>query len=260
MAKKRYFALGMALGMALTAGAQVYAADTVNTVIAYLKNNFSITYDGKVQDKKGYDLLVYKDRSYMPVRYLSEMLGCNVKWDEANKSITIEPSKDASKETPASNTDANSGKAKDNKVSAIDTTGFGTLPQSVETVDYKITATFLGVEPNKDNPEGRCLYIRLLNKSNNKNMRLDQGSTVFDINGVKSKYQTTDSDLFDARWFTEIAYGKDIEKDRNELEGYIRLPKTVKANDLVTVTTNITVDGQTAPIPVTFKLDMSKIK
>ena len=91
-------------------------------------------------------------------------------------------------------------------------------------------------------------------------MRLDQGSTVFDINGVKSKYQTVDPELYDKKWYTQIAYGTDVEKDKNEIEGYIRLPKTITSKDMVTVTTNITIDGQSAPIPVTFKLDMSKIK
>lgn len=257
MAKKRYFALGMALGIAVTAGAQVYAADTVNTVTAYLRNSFSITYDGEVQDKKDYDLLVYKDRSYMPVRYLSEMLGCDVKWDEAAKSITIAKPAETPKATVPDNEKPSQNGG---KTPVLDNTGYGTLPQSKETLDYKLTATFLGVEQDSDNPEGRCLYIRLTNKSDNKNMRLDQGSTVFDINGVKSKYQTVDPELYDKKWYTQIAYGTDVEKDKNEIEGYIRLPKTITSKDMVTVTTNITIDGQSAPIPVTFKLDMSKIK
>ena len=32
MSKKRYFALGLALGMTITAGVQVYAANGLNTV------------------------------------------------------------------------------------------------------------------------------------------------------------------------------------------------------------------------------------
>ena len=255
MAKRRYFALGMALGMALTAGAQVYAADTVNTVTTYLKNNFSITYGGKVQDKKGYDLLVYKDRSYMPVRYLSEMLGCNVKWDEANKSITIENPK----ENAAKNTESNNQPNQpDKKSQIIDNTGYGKLPQTVETANYRVSATVLSDNDDEGKRYGRRLYIILTNKTSNDVLRLYQDDIQFDINGKKSKYTDIDSELIDNRWYSNVAYEKD-NKNGSTIEGFIRLPDDVKADDLVKITVKIGFDGK-AKIPVELKLDMSKIK
>ena len=97
----------------------------------------------------------------------------------------------------------------------IDTTGYGTLPQSIETLDYRITATVL---MGKDDSEGARLYLSLKNKSDTV-LRFDQGSTVFTIDGKDYDYRDIDSLYYDNRWYTTY-----LEKDQ-ETEGYLRLPK-----------------------------------
>ena len=115
-------------------------------------------------------------------------------------------------------------------------------------------------EGKKENPENRNLYLRLTNKTTDKNMRLDQGATVFEINGKKVEYKSIDSTLYDTRWYTKIAYYKDNPDGGDNIEGYIVLPVDIKPGDMIKITTYITIDGQKEKIPVVFKLDMNKIK
>ena len=184
------------------------------------------------------------------MRYLSEMLGCEVKWDDQTKNIIIKKPK-VNPEKP---------NQPNNNTQIIDTTGFETLPQTVETDKYRLTATYLGGEYKKENPENRNLYLRLTNKTTDKNMRLDQGATVFEINGKKVEYKSIDSTLYDTRWYTKIAYYKDNPDGGDNIEGYIVLPVDIKPGDMIKITTYITIDGQKEKIPVVFKLDMNKIK
>ena len=46
-----------------------------------------------------------------------------------------------------------------------------------------------------------------------------------------------------------------LEKDQ-EAEGYLRLPKEASDASYVTITTHLTQDGKSEPIPVTFRLKM----
>ena len=224
--KKRYLVLGIAAGFLLSLGVQTYAQDAVSTVAAWIRNDYHIEYNG--EEKKlpeGYQILVYQNRTYLPLRYVGELLGADIQWDGETNTASIFQEK-------------NPG--------IIDTTGYGVLPQSVETLDYRITATAL---MGKDDTEGARLYLSLKNKSDSV-LRLDQGSTVFEIDGKKYTYRDVDSLLYDSRWYTTY-----LEKDA-EAEGYLRLPKEAKEASRITITFHLTQDGNTEPIPVTFRLKL----
>ena len=224
--KKRYLVLGIAAGFLLSLGVQTYAQDAVSTVAAWIRNDYHIEYNG--EEKKlpeGYQILVYQNRTYLPLRYVGELLGADIQWDGETNTASIFQEK-------------NPG--------IIDTTGYGVLPQSVETLDYRITATAL---MGKDDTEGARLYLSLKNKSDSV-LRLDQGSTVFEIDGKKYTYRDVDSLLYDSRWYTTY-----LEKDA-EAEGYLRLPKEAKEASRITMTFHLTQDGNTEPIPVTFRLKL----
>lgn len=224
--KKRYLVLGIAAGFLLSLGVQTYAQDAVSTVAAWIRNDYRIEYNG--EEKKlpeGYQILVYQNRTYLPLRYVGELLGADIQWDGETNTASIFQEK-------------NPG--------IIDTTGYGVLPQSVETLDYRITATAL---MGKDDAEGARLYLSLKNKSDSV-LRLDQGSTVFEIDGKKYTYRDVDSLLYDSRWYTTY-----LEKDA-EAEGYLRLPKEAKEASRITITFHLTQDGNTEPIPVTFRLKL----
>ena len=224
--KKRYLVLGIAAGFLLSLGVQTYAQDAVSTVAAWIRNDYRIEYNG--EEKKlpeGYQILVYQNRTYLPLRYVGELLGADIQWDGETNTASIFQEK-------------NPG--------IIDTTGYGILPQSVETLDYRITATAL---MGKDDAEGARLYLGLKNKTDSV-LRLDQGSTVFEIDGKEYTYRDVDSLLYDSRWYTTY-----LEKDA-EAEGYLRLPKEAKEASQITITFHLTQDGNTEPIPVTFRLKL----
>ena len=224
--KKRYLVLGIAAGFLLSLGVQTYAQDAVSTVAAWIRNDYHIEYNG--EEKKlpeGYQILVYQNRTYLPLRYVGELLGADIQWDGETNTASIFQEK-------------NPG--------IIDTTGYGVLPQSVETLDYRITATAL---MGKDDVEGPRLYLSLKNKTDSV-LRLDQGSTVFEIDGKEYTYRDVDSLLYDSRWYTTY-----LEKDA-EAEGYLRLPKEAKEASRITMTFHLTQDGNTEPIPVTFRLKL----
>ena len=224
--KKRYLVLGIAAGFLLSLGVQTYAQDAVSAVAAWIRNDYRIEYNG--EEKKlpeGYQILVYQNRTYLPLRYVGELLGADIQWDGETNTASIFQEK-------------NPG--------IIDTTGYGVLPQSVETLDYRITATAL---MGKDDAEGARLYLSLKNKTDSV-LRLDQGSTVFEIDGKEYTYRDVDSLLYDSRWYTTY-----LEKDA-EAEGYLRLPKEAKEASRITITFHLTQDGNTEPIPVTFRLKL----
>ena len=162
------------------------------------------------------------------------MVGAEVEWDSETHTASIRREESADHpETPDIS-------------DTIDTTGYGTLPQSIETLDYRITATVL---MGKDDREGARLYLSLKNKSDTV-LRLDQGAIVFEIDGEEYDYGDVDSLYYDSRWY--MTY---LEKDQ-EAEGYLRLPEEASDASYVTITTNLTQDGKSEPIPVTFRLKM----
>ncbi len=233
--KKRYLLLGAAAGLLLSLGVQTYAQDALTSITAWLRNDYRIEYNGEEQTlPEGYDILVYQDRTYLPLRYVGELVGAEIEWNPETHTASIR--REESADTPETPDISDT----------IDTTGYGTLPQSIETLDYRITATVL---MGKDDSEGARLYLSLKNKSDTV-LRLDQGATVFKIDGEEYDYGDVDSLYYDNRWY--MTY---LEKDQ-EAEGYLRLPEEASDASYVTITTHLTQDGKSEPIPVTFRLKM----
>ena len=233
--KKRYLLLGAVAGLLLSLGVQTYAQDALTSIAAWIRNDYRIEYNGEEQTlPEGYDILVYQDRTYLPLRYIGEMVGAEVEWDSETHTASIRREESADNpETPDIS-------------DTIDTTGYGTLPQSIETLDYRITATVL---MGKDDREGARLYLSLKNKSETV-LRLDQGTTVFEIDGEEYDYGDVDSLYYDNRWYTTYL------EENQEAEGYLRLPEEASDASYVTITTHLTQDGTSEPIPVTFRLKM----
>ena len=224
MGKKRYLAAGLVLGICISAGVQVFAQDAVQKITASVRNDYTIQYNGETQTlPPTYHILSYQDRTYLPIRYISDLLGADIDWDAKTNTITIEQKKTT--------------------LDTIDTTVYGKLPQSVETLNYRITAAIL----MEDQEKGDRLYLHLKNKCDTV-LRLDQSSVVFDIDGKEYPYSYVDSLNYDKRWYTKY-----LEKDE-EMEGYIRLPKEADGAEKITITLNLTQDNVKEPIPVTFRI------
>ena len=80
--KKRYLLLGAAAGLLLSLGVQTYAQDALTSITAWLRNDYRIEYNGEEQTlPEGYDILVYQDRTYLPLRYVGELVGAEIEWN-----------------------------------------------------------------------------------------------------------------------------------------------------------------------------------
>ena len=109
--KKRYLLLGAAAGLLLSLGMQTYAQDALTSITAWIRNDYRIEYNGEEQTlPEGSDILVYQNRTYLPLRYVGELLGADIQWDKETNTASIR------QEKPSDPSDT------------IDTTGSGTLP------------------------------------------------------------------------------------------------------------------------------------
>lgn len=224
MGKKRYLAAGLALGICASVSVQVFAQDIIQSITASIRDDYTIRYNGETQSlPPTYHILSYQDRTYLPIRYVSDLLGADIDWNGTTNTITIEQ-----KKTPSD---------------VIDTTEAGTLPQTIETVDYRITASVLV----KDTSGEDRLYLHLKNKYDT-TLWLDQSNVVFNIDGKTYPYSVIDSLNYDKRWYIQT-----LDKDE-EMEGYLRLPQEARNAEMVQVTLHLIQDDESKPIPVTFRI------
>ncbi|TCP59134.1 copper amine oxidase-like protein [Tumebacillus sp. BK434] len=82
---KQLFA-GILIGSVI-AGVSVASAD--QSITAYL-SPIKFTFDGEAKKlPEGYAVLTYKDRTYVPARFVAEELGANVEWINATQTVAI---------------------------------------------------------------------------------------------------------------------------------------------------------------------------
>lgn len=92
--KKKVTAAAIALGVALTASAGVYAAGNLQEIRASLNYKLGIIVNGQVytmKDGNGKTLapITYNGTTYLPVRSISEALNTSVTYDAANSRVVI---------------------------------------------------------------------------------------------------------------------------------------------------------------------------
>ena len=86
--KIKIFVMGFATAAIIFGSKNIFALG--QKVYAYFCDDYKIEINGlelKLMD--GTRILNYGDRTYLSVRNISEALGATVKWDEANKTISI---------------------------------------------------------------------------------------------------------------------------------------------------------------------------
>lgn len=84
----------LTLAVVLSFAAGAAAADTLQTITAYLDSGITITLDGEVQtltDAKGTRVypINYNGTTYLPVRAIAGLLGLDVNWDQATKTVQL---------------------------------------------------------------------------------------------------------------------------------------------------------------------------
>jgi Tol biopolymer transport system component len=233
MKNKGWLTTGLVVGLIAGSCASAFAADGIQYIKASINDTFKFEVNGeaKALDDE-YELLVYNNRSYLPVRGIGEMLGADIDWDDASKTIKIDTSKLSNNNTE---NDSNS--------STAEKTEYKTLPQIYENLDFRVTATGF----YSDDVKGDTVYLQIKNKED-KVLRLVSAKTTYTINDKTYTTNDVDSVFWDTRWYTQY-----VEKDK-ELEGYLRLPIDLDEYDNMTVHIELQYDGESSTQSVDFNI------
>lgn len=238
MEKRKLVGAGIALGIILTMSFQVFAASAIEKIEAYANKEMNFEFDGKaVALPSEYEVIVYKDRSYVPARFVAENLGATVNWDNNTKKILFTK---AQTSTPPSIT-----------LPAIETPSgnYKELPQTKDTLEYRLSVVSYYSEGQG---VGDKLYLTLTNTSNYP-IQLNQMATKIIADGVEYDMVPSEAADLDTKWYA------DIEADKTG-EGYIRLPRSVKdvKNLEIKFFVNYNSSANEKEKPVTFQIDLSK--
>ena len=214
MSKRRILTLGIAMGLFLSMGLQVFAGSALEKIEAYINNAITFTIDKENKElPEGYEVLTYNNRTYVPIRFISENLGAEVEWDEQTKNISITSEKNVQKYY---------GDYKE-------------LPTYKENKDYKLEVVMFS-----EDEFGPIMYLKFENKTDTP-MQIDQMATTVTFNEKIYTLNKTTTSKVDTRWF------QDVHKD-DVLEGYIRLPKELdyEAIEDFTLTLKVRTNGNNA--------------
>ena len=230
MKTKRILAAGIMLGVLLCMGIQTFASDTVKHITASVNDTFQFIVDGAKADlPEEYEVLIYNNRTYLPVRAVGDMVGTKVDWDNRTKTITLTSSSKSSEENPPRKE-------------------YEKLPVTKENKEFTLTITTC-TEDLQDHY--RKLGLRLESRQKNTTVRIAPSATKYIIEGVSYDYSQTESSYWDDRWYTSYA-----EKGR-DLEGYLILPKEAQNARDIHLEVTVWKDTDDCPIPFITEFDLS---
>lgn len=199
MKRKRILATGIAMGLVLSMGLQVFAEPMLEEIQAYINHEFKFEFNGVSKElSNDYEVIVYKDRAYVPVRFVAENLGATVDWNDANKLISITAAKAPVVTAPAITRD------------------YRELPLFKENYNFKIAISLFS-----EDEYGYKVSLTLENKTDAP-IQLDQLATIVEVNGEELSMDDVAITQLDTRWYN------DIQKDM-KTEGYVRLPGTLES-------------------------------
>ncbi len=264
MKKRGFFALGLAAGMVVSGCVSAFASDgslsdAVQHVTASINDSFSFIVDDKLQTiPDEYSVIVYNNRSYLPVRAVGEMLGADIEWDGNTNTAYIttkenEPDDDSDVGDNSGDSDDNSdidsndegdGDNADDNGNAVKEPEieYKELPQVYENTYFRVTA-----EAYFTDSYGDRLYLSIKNKEDGV-LRLVSSKTTYKIDGKEYTYLSALSGYWDTRWYTQY-----MEKD-DELEGYIRLPRGVTGFENMSLHVELQYDGKTDTHSIDFDI------
>ena len=237
MKKQTFLAAGLVIGIVSGMCVQSFAAGPIQRIAASINDSFSISVNG--ENKSLTDdshILVYNNRSYLPVRAVSEMLGCKVDWDDATKKISITQDSGKKDDGKIDTEKPTTGNDSKNDASKSD---YKALPQIYEVTGFRADA-----ESYFTDEYGDRLYIKLKNKEDGI-LRLVSSSVKFTVNGKTYTANDALTGYWDTRWYTQY-----MDKD-DELEGYLRLPNELDSFD---VYFEVQRDGSTDKYGVNFHI------
>lgn len=217
----------------------VIGADTV--VVGTLKPDISFKVDGTVsQAPRSMSPINYNGYTYVPVRYIGEMLGCNVEWNAYGNMVIVDYPEDKIKEVVREVEKI----VYVEKGESVDGTVYSTLPVTKKTsdFDFDVRSIIRDTTANKT-----TVYIEIENKQN-ENIQIDQDACVLVVDG-KEYSITNRHSLLDQKWYNNIT------KDDGEISGYLTfdlIPEDAKQFTLKLVT------RKGAEKPVTTTINFTK--
>ena len=198
---------GIIIGSLCTLGIQVFAEPASNIVTAFVSNMITFEFDGvKKELPAGYNILTYRDRTYVPIRFVAENLGAEVDWINDTQTIKLISALKTDDKVCDEPKDI-----QDEKISV--TRNFQKLPQNYNDMDMLLGVSVV----TKDDKDERRVYITLENKKITP-LQLIQSETKIVVDGIEYYRKDVPAFRLDDRWY------KDVQQD-GRTEGYITLPK-----------------------------------
>lgn len=208
MKKRGILALGIAVGMISSIGVQSFAGDSIQRITASINKTFQLVVNEEKQTlPEGYEMLVYQDRTYLPIRALAEMLDCEVVWDDQTKTIHI---------TTPSNTDE-----PNTPQNPSENHNYRKLPQTYESKDYRISILSYSSKLGED--KLTRLYFRL-SATGDDIVRINPSGISFSADEMTYSNYSSDVNMSyqDKKLYSSYA------QEENDLEGYLTLPDNIK--------------------------------
>lgn len=212
---------GILTGVIITGGV-VYASPI--QIDAFKDIEFKYFFNGSEKTLSSeYDTLIYKDRVYVPARFVGENIGAKVDYDGVKKSISFELPKT---ETPTN--DNNHSNGNDNQTSKpdrpekpVENNIYKSLPQTLATKNFEVKCKFW----SDDDPNIFKVFLELKGlKDNNSQQSFELLKTVLVVDGVDYPMTGVSATYYDNQMF------KNIVKEEY-IDGYIPfelLPKDAK--------------------------------
>jgi len=214
MKQKKILAAGFAIGLVFSMSIQAFAAPVIEKIEAYINHQMTFTFNGEKKAlPEGYEVIVYKDHSYVPARFVAENLGAEVTWNDQTKEIGI-VSKKSDNNSAANPSDSNSATNPNDSKATAPKYDYKKLPLYKETANYKMSVVLFS-----DDNQGKKLNITLENKSDDL-IQLDQMATIVEADGKSYDMSKATITHLDTRWYQDL-------KKEDKTEGFIRLPNNI---------------------------------
>lgn len=216
MTKKGWMAAGLTIGLIAGSCVSAFAAEGLKYIQASINDTFKFQVNGEEKTLDGeYTVLVYKDRTYLPVRGIGELMGADIDWDDATKTILIDTSKLAGDNDTEKPDTPDTGTDEETKVE------YKALPLSYENDDFRIIMTSYSTNVGEDKLSK--VYFRIVNK-NDHVVRILPANIAITADGKEYPKYSTDVYFYyqDNKLYTQY-----LNKDE-ELNSYVVLPDDAK--------------------------------
>jgi hypothetical protein len=240
MKNKGWLATGLVVGLIAGSCASAFAADGIQYIKASINDTFKFEVNGQQTELPDeYKVIVYNNRTYLPVRAIGDMVGAGVDWDDTSKTVKLTTTDNSGNSNQSEALPGSTGS--DGSQNAESKT-YKTLPQIYETTKFRVDA-----EEYFTDDYGDRLYIKLKNKETGV-LRLVSKATTYTIDGKTYGLSDITTGYWDTRWYTQY-----MEED-GTLEGYLRLPRDLEEFDKMTVHIELQYDGSDKTYPVEFDI------